>query len=403
MIDPAIFEQPTLGELASRRSAKWTLYPPDVLPAFVAELDVPLAEPIARALHEAVARGDTGYAHPTALANAYATFARTRFDWTIDTSCCFAVPDVMVGVVEALRVLVRPGDAVAINTPVYAPFFSALDEAGCRRVDVPLRHSHGAYDLDVTGLEAAFRAGVRAYLLCNPHNPVGRTFSAATLGDVAQLAARYGVVVLADEIHAPLVLAGARHEPFAKLASACGARALALVSASKAWNLAGLKCALVIAGDADVAATLARMPKEVRYRVGHFGALAATTAFAEGGPWLDALRAHLDANRRLLADLLAAELPEVGYVPPEATYLAWLDCSRLGFTEPAAKAFLRDGRVALSPGIDFGPGGASHVRLNFGTTRAILRDIVTRLARAVYLAREGPNSGRIPCPPRSRT
>lgn len=387
VIDPEIFDRPTHAELATRRSTKWTLYGPDVVPAFVAELDVELAEPIARALRDAIARGDTGYANPVELPDAYVRFARERFAWEIDPRSIFVVPDVMVGVVEALRVLVDPGDAVAINSPVYAPFYTSLDEARVRRVDVPLvREIDGTYDLDLNGLEAAFAKGVRAYLLCNPHNPVGRAFARATLDAVAELAARYDVVVLSDEIHAPLAYASHPHTAFATCAKRHGARALALVSASKAWNLAGLKCALVVAGDPDVARTLATTPKEVRFRTGHLGAIAATAAFAEGGAWLDALRAHLDGNRRYLGELLVEALPHIRYQPPEATYLAWLDCRELGLGDRPSHAFLRDGRVALSAGTDFGAAGAGFVRLNFGTTRAMLREIVARMARAVQAA-----------------
>ena len=387
VIDPAIFNRPTHAQLATRRSVKWTLFPPDVVPAFVAELDVDLAEPIARVLQEAIARGDTGYANATEIADVYARFAHERFAWQIDPRTVSVVPDVMVGVIEALRVLVRPGDGVAINTPVYAPFYTSLREAGVRRVDVPLAvRANGMYDLDLDALEAAFASGVRAYLLCNPHNPVGRAFDRSTLDTVAELAARYDVVVLSDEIHAPLAYASAPHTAFVACANRYGARALALVSASKAWNLAGLKCALLVASDTGVARVLATMPKEVRYRVGHLGALAATSAFRDGGPWLDALRLHLDGNRRFLGELLAEALPAIVYHEPEATYLAWLDCRGLGLGDNPERAFLRDGRVALSAGTDFGEAGTGFVRLNFGTTHAMLREIVVRMARAVHVA-----------------
>jgi len=392
MIDPVIFDRLSLAELATRRSTKWTLHPPDVLPAFVAELDVPLAEPIARELAAAIARGDTGYANPTDLADAFASFARARYAWDVDRKACFAVPDVMAGVVEALRVLVASGDGVAINTPVYPPFFAALDEARVRRIGAPLaRDASGRYDIDLGTLEAAFRDGARAYLLCNPHNPVGRAFSAQSLERVAELAAHYDVLVLSDEIHAPLSLTEPA-VPFGPIARRTGTRALSLVSASKAWNLAGLKCALVVAADEGVARALGRMPKEVRFRVGHLGALAATTAFREGGPWLDALRLHLTENRRLLQELLAESLPAIGFVPPDATYLAWLDCSQLDLGEHPALEFLRLGRVALSPGEDFGPGGARHVRLNFGTTRPLVREIIARMTRAVQAGVASPRS-----------
>lgn len=385
-VDP--FNTCTLDELRRRRSEKWSTYPADVLPAFVAEMDFMLAAPIARALTEAIALGDTGYAapHPVELATAFADFAQAWFNWPVDPARVVLVPDVMVGAAEVLRLATEPGSAVVVNTPAYPPFFPTIAEYGRRVVEAPLARTTQGWELDFDALERAFRAGAGAYLLCNPHNPTGRVFSRADLERIAALAGRYGVVVVSDENHAPLTLSGAVHTPFVSLGEEAAARAVTVISAAKAWNLAGLKCALVVAGSAALRAQLATLPTEVQTRAGHLGVLAATAAYREGRDWLTALLTHLDGNRRLLAQLLATHLPAVGYVPPQASYLAWLDCTRLGLGDDPAAHFLARGRVALARGLDFGRAGAGFARLNMGTSRALLTAAVERMAAAVSVS-----------------
>jgi cysteine-S-conjugate beta-lyase len=376
----ASFDEISLDTLRRRRSSKWVRYPPDVLPVWIAELDVPLAEPIRRALHEAIELGDTGYADAGELPEAFAGFAEARLDWPVDPAQVQIVPDVMVGVAEILRVATPPGAGVVINPPVYPPFFHTLEEVRRSVIEVPLARTQAGWRLDLDGLEAAFRAGARAYLLCNPHNPTGQTWPAADLTRIASLADRYDVLVLCDEIHAPLVLPGTVHTPFLTLGDAAAEHAIVLTSASKAWNLAGLKCAVAVTGSPGMKALLDQLPDEVKYRASHLGVLAGVAAFRDGGPWLDALLVHLDRTRKLLADLLAEALPEVGYVPPAASYLAWLDCSTLGLGDDPAAAFLERGRVALVRGLDFGRPGAGFVRLNIGTSRALVTEAVRRMA-----------------------
>jgi cysteine-S-conjugate beta-lyase len=375
----AAFDEVSLDTLRRRRSSKWLRYPADVLPAWIAELDVPLAEPIRRTLHEAIELGDTGYAEAGELPEAFTRFARERLSWRVDPANVQVVPDVMVGVAEILRVATSPGAGVIINPPVYPPFFHILEEVRREVIEVPLARTETGWQLDLDGLEAAFRAGARVYLLCNPHNPIGRVWPAADLARVAELAERYGVLVLSDEIHAPLVMAGAVHTPFLVLDGADG---IVLTSASKAWNLAGLKCALAVAGSPRTKALLDQLPAEVRYRASNLGVLAGVAAFREGGPWLDALLVHLDRTRKLLAERLAESLPEVGYTPPEASFLAWLDVSALGLGDDPAAVFLERGRVALVHGSDFGRQGAGFVRLNIGTSRALVSEAVRRMAAA---------------------
>jgi len=377
------FDQVSLEMLRRRRSEKWATYPADVLPAFVAEMDFPLAAPIKDALLDAITLGDTGYALPNGVAEAFAEFARSWLSWSVEPARVVLVPDVMVGAAEVIRVVTKPGDGVVIDTPAYPPFWSTIREYGRGFVEVPLQRTATGWDLDLEALERAFASGARAYLLCNPHNPTGRVFTRAQLQRIADLANRYEVAVIADEIHGLLTLPGASHVPFVSLGEVAARNAVTVISASKAWNIAGLKCALVVAGSDEMRARLAQLPVDLRDRTGHFGVLASIAAFRQGGPWLRALVSHLDRNRHLLSELLADRLPGVRYVPPEAGYLAWLDCAELRLGPDPAARFLERGRVALSRGLDFGQNGAGFVRLNMGTSSQLLAQTVARMADAI--------------------
>ncbi|MEW2046699.1 aminotransferase class I/II-fold pyridoxal phosphate-dependent enzyme [Streptomyces sp. NPDC005476] len=374
----------TLDRLRRRTSMKWRTYPADVLPLWVAEMDVSLAEPVVRAVTQALALGDTGYPAGTAYAEALALFASKRWGWDgLAVERTAIVPDVMLGVVEMLKLVTGPGDAVIVNPPVYPPFFLFVEHMDRRITEAPLG-ADGRLDLAV--LEEAYRragdGGDRpAHLLCSPHNPTGTVHTAEELAAVAALAGRYGVRVVADEIHAPLTGPGAAFVPYLSVPGA--ENGLSLMSASKGWNLAGLKAALAVAGP-GAAADLALLPEEVSHGPSHVGVLAHTAALREGAGWLDALLAGLDDNRRLLCGLLAEHLPGVGHRPGEATYLAWLDCRSLGLGDDPAAIFLERGRVALSPGLDFGTGGAGHVRLNLATSAEILTEGVRRMAAALH-------------------
>ncbi len=288
------FEDLDLDRLRRRRSEKWLAHPPDVLPAFVAEMDYDLAEPVLAALRAAIDLSDCGYATPTGLGETFARFAEARHGWTVDPGRVHLVPDVMAGVDAILGLATEPGDGVVINTPVYPPFFEHITGAHRRVVEVPLIRVDGRWELDFAGLETAFAAGARGYLLCNPHNPTGRVFSAADLGRIASLAEQYGVFVLSDEIHASLTLPGAHHTPFVSLGGAAAEHGVTLASASKAFNIAGLKGAVAVAGSASGQRLLARLPASCQYGAGLFGVLASLAAWSAGGEWLDALVTQLD-------------------------------------------------------------------------------------------------------------
>lgn len=410
---PNPLERLSLADLRTRRSAKWRAFGGGVLPLWVAEMDVPLAEPIADALRGIIDRGDTGYPAGRGYAEALAGFAERRWGWSLDVAHTSTVPDVMRGITEALKLISTPGDAVVVASPVYPPFYQYPAEAGRRVVQTPL---DPAGRLDPAALEETFAEAARTstspvFLLANPHNPTGVVHTRAELEQLAELADRHGLRVVADEIHAPLVLGSTPDpgDPGVAGADSDGApvrftpylsvdpRGISLMSASKGWNLAGLKAAVMIAGP-DAVADLRRLPDIVAHGPSHVGALAHTAAFAHGEPWLDALLDGLRANRTLLGELLAEHAPQVRWTPLQATYLAWLDfratalagaeddVAAAGAEAPIrgpARALLARAGVALTAGNPFGDGGAGHARLNMATSQEILTEAVTRIGRAL--------------------
>jgi cystathionine beta-lyase len=375
---PASIADVSLEELRERRSAKWTWYGNDVLPAWVAEMDFRVAPAIREALARAVELDDLGYASADAagLGTAFAGFAQRRFDWEVDPAQVTPLNDVVSGLYDFVRVLTEPGDGVIINPPVYHPFFPVITETGRTVVEAPLGDG-SAVDLDA--IEAAFADGARALILCNPHNPTGRVLGRDELGQIAEIAAAHDGWVLADEIHSPMVFAEAEHVPFTTVSDAAAERGIVLTSASKAFNTAGLKCAVAITASATAAAAAERLP-EIAKHCGHFGVITSVAAWESSDEWLDEMVSVLDSNRKLLADLLNEHLPQVGYELPQAGYLAWLDCRALGLGDDPAEVLRERAKVALSSGPQFGTGGAGHARLNFATSPELLAEIVTRIA-----------------------
>ncbi len=348
---------PPLAALHTRRSMKWDGHPDDVLAATVAEMDFPIAPSVAAALHAAIDRHDLGYSHARIprLTQAFSQFAARRLGWHVDPEQVTLVPDVMVGVLELARMLAGQDRSIAFATPAYRPFLADLPTIGLSVREIPLEPG-GQIDLDA--LRREFDRGTRVFLLASPHNPTGRVVPRAELERLAELCAEREVWVIADEIHA-------------------------LTSASKAFNLAGLKAALLITASDRTRAVVDRLPALAEH-AGLLGVIAAEAAFDEGDEWLDAVLAQLDTNRALLDRLLTEHLPEIVWTPPQATYLAWLDCRSLGLGDDPARVFLDRGRVALAPGVNYGSrSGAGHARLNFGTSPEMISEMVQRMTNAV--------------------
>jgi len=392
----AIADQTTADELRARGSQKWSKGGPGVIGAFVAEMDFGVAPPIEAALLEVIKRAEFGYLSQRAvdgMAAACAAWQRDRYGWDVDPGRVHPLPDVITGLSAAIRVFSRPGSPVILPTPAYMPFLTVPASLGREVIQVPMAGDGGRYVLDLDGIDAAFKRGGHLLILCNPSNPVGRVYSRAELAAVAEVVAANGGRVFADEIHAPLLYPGGTHIPYASLGEVTAAHTVTGTAASKGWNLPGLKCAqLVLSNDADEA-TWAEHGSTFEHGASTPGVHASTAAYLGGGPWLADAVAYLDGSRAFLAGLLAESLPEVGYRPPEGTYLAWLDCRDLfangdRTAAPAAgvspaEFFLAKARVLLTDGAACGEAGRGYVRLNFATPRPILAEIVRRMADAV--------------------
>ncbi len=373
-----------LEELRTHRSEKWREFPNDVLPLPVAEMDFPVALPIRELLMEMVSRSDLGYLGPIPeLPLAFEKFAKDRWGWILDPNQVHIVTDVGVGVVEVLRLFTAPGDRVLISTPVYHNFNTWVQETNLAKVDVPFEQVGQEWKLDLGAVEEAYRSGVKAHLLCNPHNPLGYVYSKSELLKIAQLAREYSVIVISDEIHAPLTFSESTFVPFLSLGEDAESVGIVITAASKAWNIAGLKCAMIISQSPSMDALLKKLPIATHYRASLLGAFASAKAFSDGAEWLEAAMKALDFNRYLLRDLLDKQIPEIKYQVPNCTYLAWLDLTALNLGSNPSQILLDRGRVALSPGKAFSSRTTSFVRLNFATSPEILTEAVNRMAVAI--------------------
>ena len=376
---PDPFSVLSLEQLRTRTSAKWRHYPADVLPLWVAEMDLEMAPVIADALTALIRNGDTGYPGDAAYLEAFAAYAEAQWAWEPSVSRSRAVESVIAGYTDTLVDATDLGSTVVVTSPVYPPFYSYLRQAGRVVVAAPLGPD---MRIDMARLETAFAEasarGNAAFLLCNPHNPGGTVHTRAELEAVAELADRFEIQVVSDEIHAPIVYADGAFTPYL----AVDPMGIAIHAASKGWNLAALPAGIAVFGERADAA-LARYDAGKHFGPTHWGTVAQTVAYSQGGEWFADVLAGLDRNRHLLGSLLAEHLPTVGYQLPASTYLTWLDCRELGLGNDPAAVFLERGRVALNSGITFGTGGEGHVRMNIATSPAILEEAVSRMVASL--------------------
>jgi cystathionine beta-lyase len=389
-----------LAELRTRKSEKWRGFPSDVLPLPVAEMDFEIAAPVRSLLTEMIAKSDTGYLGTIPeLGVNFADFAKRRWSWDLAAEDVHIATDVGVGMVEVSRTILTPGDKILINTPVYHNFRNWSNELKCEVVDVPFIRTDSAeinsagvmseptYEWDFENVEAAYASGVKVHFLCNPHNPLGKTFTIAELTKLVELAKEHGVIILSDEIHAPLAYSASptAFTPILALGEAAQEVAITVTAASKSWNLAGLKAAVIIASSPRTRELLKKMPMAVHYRASLFGAFAAATAFT-CTDWLDSALLTLDSNRKLVKQLLAEHLPAAGYRIPDNSYLAWIDLSKTALggqeAEPA-EIILKQARVAFNPGSAFSASHRDFVRLNFGTSPEIIEAAISKMAALV--------------------
>jgi len=374
----------TLAELRKRKSVKWRHFPSDVLPLPVAEMDFPTAPKIKAALTDMVERSDTGYLGPfPELFDAFANFSAKRWGWQVDTKQMRIATDVGVGIVEIMRVLIKPGEKVMLNSPVYENIWRWISEVHATTVDIPLSEENLSYKLDLAAIEKEYQNGVKVHILCNPHNPVGAVFSKNQLSELADLAKKYQVVILSDEIHAPLTYDAKTYTPFLNVSQNAKEVGIAITSASKSFNLAGLKCAVIITESTKLQERINVMPPAVTWRASLFGAVASTAAYAESVDWLDGLLITLDQNRKLVEKLIASKAPVIKYRIPDFGYLAWLDLSALALGEDPAAVILEKGKLAVNGGVLYGPKHKSFVRLNFGTSPEIITEAFDRLANCL--------------------
>ena len=370
-----ILDASLAGLRATRTSIKWQLYGPEVVPVWVAEMDCVPCKPIIDAVEAALRRGDVGYAAPGPLERAFASFAGSRWGWSPDPATMMMLPDVMIGIAEIIRSSTTGNAAVVVSPPCYDSFFGFVESLGRRLVAA---HLDEDFRLDPVALHVAFEAAGpgSAYILCNPQNPVGTVHTAQELAMLAELADRHEILVISDEIHAPLTHPGVTYTPY--LAVPQASRGIAVVSASKSWNLAGLKIALAVPG-ADAVTSLGSVHEVNTHGANHLAEIAHVAAYAHGTQWLDELLVELGDRRNLLRQLLTENLPSVRMIEAQATYLAWLDCSALGLDDPAA-TFLDAGKVALSAGANYDPGSRQCVRFNLATSPEVIREAVQRMA-----------------------
>ena len=382
---PYDFDAVDPAQRRTSRGEKWTQYGAEALPLWVADMDFAVAEPIRRVVQHAVDISDFVYpVHPapTDLPELFAARARARFGWELEPGRVEILTDVMQGVYVGLQQLSQPGEGVVVQTPIYAPFLRSVKETGRRLAENPLVLGPRGYELDADGFRRA-AAGARILLLCHPHNPTGRVFRRAELETMAEAVLANDLAVVSDEIHADLVHGDERFVPFASLSPEIAARTLTLSSASKAFNIAGLRCAVAVFGSDELRRRFLAVPRHVRGGINILGIEATRAAWRHGQPWLDAARAYLRGNRDLVARAVAATLPGVVHHPPEATYLAWLDCRALGLEPSPFRFFLERAKVALSDGATFGAPGAGFVRLNFATSRSLVTEALERMAKAL--------------------
>jgi cysteine-S-conjugate beta-lyase len=360
--------------------AKWGMADPDVLPAWIAEMDYALAPHVLEALQDAVAAGMTGYPRfeiGGALGEAYAGFAARRFGQTVDPSQVLPAVDVTAGVRVVLDVLCEPGPLIC-PVPMYHPQLALAGVTGRVRADLVLDPDAERAELDLDRLDRLFADGARTLLLTQPHNPWGRVFTREELEGVRDVVLRHGARVISDEIHAPLALPGSEHVSYLAIEGTAD-HAVAVTAASKAFNVAGLRCAQIVTDHPATRDRLLDIPYLRNDSWSPLGVVAAVAAYTQGDAWLDALIDRLAAQRRLLAELLTEHLPETRMRPLEGTYLAWLDLRAYGHDDPAAR-ILERGRAWVDPGHVFQPGLPGHVRLNIATSPERLREVVRRMA-----------------------
>lgn len=380
----------------STNSIKWNAYPEDVLPLWVADMDFAAPEPIIKALQKAVEHGVFGYELPgKALLESVAARMKSLYGWQVAPESVVAVTGLVSGFYAAAQALCRPGDGYLIQPPVYMPFNDIQKHQGVIRQEAELsfvaRDGILHYNIDWDSFDNAFHSGgsrTKMFLLCNPHNPTGQIYSAEELSRMAETCLKHDAVIVSDEIHSELLLGEHKHVPIASLSPEIAEQSITLIAPSKTFNIAGLFCGFAIIPNKELRERYKEQVERMTLHVASLAQVAAQAAFSgECEDWLAELISYLRANRNFLVDFVQTELPGIRTTRPEATYLAWLDCS--GLVESGKISgnpytfFLKNARVALNNGATFGTGGKNFLRLNFGCPRVTLEQALERMKKAL--------------------
>ncbi len=369
----------------STESHKWHAFKEDVLPMFVADMDFASPPAVIEALVQRAKHGVFGYANePQGLRQAIIERLERLYHWNVDPQWVVFLPGVVTGFNLACHAFAEPGDGVLVQTPVYQPFLYAPGNGGMIRQEMELTYNpDGKYSVDYDTFEAAITADTRLFILCNPHNPVGRVFKRDELEQMAQICLNHNVIICSDEIHCDLIYKGQSHLPLASLDPEISRKTITLMAPSKTFNIAGLDCSFAIIEDDLLRKTFQTAREGLVGGINVFGFNAALAAYTQGQSWLDELLIYLEDNRNLLADYLSTDLPGIKFWKPEGTYLAWLDCRALNIPGNQAEFFLKEGNVALNEGASYGKGGDGFIRLNFGCPRSMLLEALNRMKTAV--------------------
>ena len=374
-------------------SLKWNHYPAGVIPLWVADMDFVSPQPVIKALQERVAHGVFGYPgsvldDPCALDELQQVIIERlwdRYKWQVNPEDLVFIPGVVTAFNLACHTVAKPKGNVIVETPVYPPFLGAARYAGMRKREVELsQNENGTYSVDWDAFEAAYDADTRLFILCNPHNPVGRVFQREELERMAQICLRQGVVICSDEIHCDLVYSGHQHIPIATLDPEIAQNSITLMAPSKTFNIAGLQFSVVIIPNKKLRVKYIRSKKGLVGWVNLMGLTAALAAYRDGQEWLEQLLVYLEDNRDFLYRFVQQELPGIRMPNPEGTYLAWLDCRRSGIEGNPCKFFLDHARVGLNDGSTFGKGGEGFIRLNFGCPKAVLEKALDQIKEAYF-------------------
>ncbi|MBC7249531.1 MAG: putative C-S lyase [Anaerolineae bacterium] len=371
-------------------SLKWRLYGDDVLPLWVADMDFQSPEPVIRALRRRVEHGVFGYGLiMPELCEIVVERLYSLYRWRVSPEALVFLPGVVPGFNLACRAVTSPGDGVLVQTPVYPPILRAPANAGLSCDEMELtRRADGYYEIDFDLFEDTITERTRVFILCNPHNPVGRVFRREELERMAEICLRHDVVICSDEIHCDLVFEGHQHIPIASLAPEIGERTITLMAPSKTYNIAGLKCSVAIIENAELREKFNAARAGLVGGVNVLGYTAALAAYRDGQPWLEEVLRYLEANRDFLLQYVHERLPGITMVSPEGTYLGWLDCRQAGIPGNPHEFFLREAKVALNDGATFGRGGEGFVRLNFGCPRSTLLEALNRMEKALRILNE---------------